>query len=82
MTNEELKSRLTKIKKSKGVEFVKQFYDGTIFNLPDGSLIVDGKPKTKYSGIDCMQALALPAYFAGFDEGVHAIIELLQQEKV
>lgn len=80
MTSQELQSALAEIKKRKGVAFVEEFYDGTTFNLPDGSLIVDGHRKTKYSGIDCMQALTLPAYFAGFDEGVHAVIELLQQE--
>lgn len=80
MTNEELTAALTVVKKREGIHFVKNFCDGTTFNLPDGSLIVDGKPKTKFSGIDCMQALTLPAYFAGFDEGVHAVIELLQQE--
>lgn len=79
MTEEELKSALTEIKKKQGVDFVKQFCDGTTFNLPNGSLIVDGKPKTNYSGIDCMQALTLPAYFAGFDCGVDAVIKLLQE---
>lgn len=58
--------------------FIKAFYDGNGFNLPDGCLLVDGKPKTKYSGIDCMHAIAIPAYAQGFDDGVAAVIDLLK----
>lgn len=80
MTLEEFKSALSDIKKKGGVAFVEEFYDGKTFNLPDGSLIVDGQPKTKYSGKDCMQALSLPAFYAGFDVGVDAVIKLLEED--
>ena len=82
MNIEELDSALKEVKKRKGIAFVKEFCDGTVFNLPDGSLLVDGKPKTNYTGIDCMQALTLPAYFSGFDAGVDAVIEILQNDSL
>lgn len=68
---------LTEIKKNKGKVFVEMFCNGEDFTLQDGSLIVDGMPKSNYSGIDCMQAIALPAYFAGFDDGFNAVIEYM-----
>ena len=73
---------MQEVKKRKGVEFVKEFCNGIDFNLPDGVLLVDGKPKANYTGIDCMQALTLPAYFAGFDAGVDAVIKILQNDSL
>lgn len=77
MTSEELNELLKQIEKEKCMTFIKSFYDGKDFMLPDGCLLVDGKPKTQYTGIDCMHAIATPAYVQGFDDGVATILDIL-----